>query len=69
VVLVKEARGTEQKANTRQDNLDAALVRILSDEEYRAALAARSRLASEQHFSWEFIGACFAAVLGSEVSE
>jgi hypothetical protein len=39
------ARGTEQKANTQQDNLNAALVRVLSDEEYRAALAARSRLA------------------------
>jgi glycosyltransferase involved in cell wall biosynthesis len=69
VVLVVEIEGTEQKENTRQERLNAALVRVLADAEYRAALAARSRLAYEQHFSWDSIAARFAAILRDEAAE
>jgi glycosyltransferase involved in cell wall biosynthesis len=46
-----------------QDDLNAALLSILSDSNLRTELAARSRAAFAQHFSWPSIAAQFAALL------
>jgi len=46
-----------------QDELNAALLRVLSDPAYRSELAARSRAAFTQHFSWLPIARRFAASL------
>jgi glycosyltransferase involved in cell wall biosynthesis len=43
--------------------LSAALLRVLADDEYRASLAERSRLAQGQYFSWKVIAARYAEVL------
>jgi glycosyltransferase involved in cell wall biosynthesis len=40
--------------------LNAALVRVLSDRDYRDDLAARSRTAYQSHFAWPIIAARFA---------
>jgi glycosyltransferase involved in cell wall biosynthesis len=40
-----------------------ALVRVLSDREYRSSLAARSRWAYEQYFSWQAIATRYAELL------
>lgn len=45
------------------DDLNAALVRVLSDAAYRVNLAARSRAAYQADFSWHTIAARFAAIL------
>jgi glycosyltransferase involved in cell wall biosynthesis len=45
------------------DELNAALVRALSDEAYRMELGARSRAAYQTHFSWPAIAARFSALL------
>jgi glycosyltransferase involved in cell wall biosynthesis len=42
-----------------------ALTRVLSDREYHAMLAARSRAAYKDHFSWDAIAARYASVLQS----
>jgi glycosyltransferase involved in cell wall biosynthesis len=56
VVLVSAAK---------RDELGEALVRVLSDGEYRASLAAQSRRAHEQYFSWKAIAARYAeSILG-----
>ncbi len=44
----------------------AALVRVLSDESYRASLAGRSRNAQERYFSWTAISRKYAQVLLEE---
>jgi glycosyltransferase involved in cell wall biosynthesis len=46
----------------REKNLELgeALVRVLTDQNYRASLAERSRLAHEQHFAWQAIAARYA---------
>jgi len=46
-----------------QDELNAALLRVLSDCAYRAELAARSRAAFAEHFSWPSIAVRYAALL------
>ena len=45
--------------------LGEALLRVLSDEEYRAALAERSRRAQEKYFSWKAIAERYAEALRS----
>ena len=45
------------------DELNAALVRVLSDEAYRMELGARSRAAYQTHFSWPAIAVRFSALL------
>jgi hypothetical protein len=45
------------------EEINAALVRVLSDAAYRAELASRSRAAYHAHFSWSAIAARFAAAL------
>ena len=57
VVLVSSERGHE---------LGEALVRVLSDVGYRAALAERSRTAHAQYFSWDAIASQYAAALSVE---
>ena len=47
----------------RPDDLNAALVRVLSDAAYRMDLTARSRAAYRAHFAWPAIAARFAAIL------
>lgn len=47
------------------DDLNASLVRILSDAAYRMDLAARSRAAYQTHFSWPAIAARFSAFLNT----
>jgi hypothetical protein len=47
----------------RQRGLGEALLKVLSDEEYRASLAACSRRAQEQYFSWKAIAERYAEAL------
>jgi glycosyltransferase involved in cell wall biosynthesis len=47
----------------RVDSLGEALVRVLADVNYRETLAQRSRLAYQQHFSWDAIAERYAAAL------
>jgi glycosyltransferase involved in cell wall biosynthesis len=44
-------------------DLSRVLVKVLRDREYRASLAARSRVAQQEHFSWSAIAARYAALL------
>ena len=46
--------------------LDASLVRVLSDADYRSDLAARSRAIFQAHFAWPSIAARFANLLKSK---
>jgi glycosyltransferase involved in cell wall biosynthesis len=47
----------------KPEELGEALARVLSDGEYRASLAERSRQAYEQYFSWKAIAAKYAEAL------
>jgi glycosyltransferase involved in cell wall biosynthesis len=47
------------------DELNAALVRVLSDTAYRMDLAARSRAAYKTHFAWSAIAARFSTLLNT----
>ncbi len=47
----------------KREELGEALVRVLSDREYRTSLAERSRRAYEQHFSWKVIAAQYAEAI------
>jgi glycosyltransferase involved in cell wall biosynthesis len=49
----------------RQRGLGEALLKVLSDPEYRALLAERSRHAQEKYFSWQAIAARYAEALHS----
>jgi glycosyltransferase involved in cell wall biosynthesis len=49
----------------RQRGLGEALLKVLSDPEYQALLAERSRRAQEQYFSWRAIAARYAEALQS----
>jgi glycosyltransferase involved in cell wall biosynthesis len=49
----------------RQRGLGEALLKVLSDQEYRAVLAERSRRAQERYFSWKAIAARYAEALRS----
>lgn len=49
----------------KPDEINAALVRVLSDSAYRLELAARSRAVYREHLSWPVIAAQFAAQLRS----
>jgi glycosyltransferase involved in cell wall biosynthesis len=49
----------------RQRGLGESLLKVLSDPEYRALLAERSRRAQEKYFSWKAIAARFAEALRS----
>lgn len=46
-----------------------ALLRVLQDSNYRAQLAARSRNAQSQHFSWPVIAARYARILAAHQSD
>lgn len=46
-----------------RDELGPALVRILTDDEYRESLAERSRRAQERYFSWDAIAAQYVKFL------
>jgi glycosyltransferase involved in cell wall biosynthesis len=46
-----------------KEELGEALVRVLSDREYRTSLAERSRRAYEQYFSWKVIAAQYAETI------
>jgi len=59
------AAGVVLVAQSRQDELNAALVRVLSDNSYRAQLAAQSRTAFKFYFSWPSIAAKFARLLNA----
>jgi glycosyltransferase involved in cell wall biosynthesis len=48
---------------TEKDGLGEALVRVLSEREYRTSLAERSRRAYEQYFSWKAIAAQYAEAI------
>jgi glycosyltransferase involved in cell wall biosynthesis len=56
----------DQDAVSRQTQLNQALLRLLSDSAWRAELAARSRQAYAQHFSWSSIASRLAQLLGSQ---
>ena len=49
----------------RQRGLGEALLKVLSDPEYRAVLAERSRRAQDTYFSWKAIAARYAEALRS----
>ena len=46
-----------------QDEVNSALLRVLSDSTYRSKLATRSRAAFSEHFSWTSIAARYASIL------
>ena len=48
-----------------QRGIGEALLRVLSDEEYRASLAERSQRAQERYFSWKAIAERYAEGLRS----
>ena len=48
-----------------QNELNEALVRVLSDASFRAELSARSRAAFKAHFAWPAIAERYAAILNS----
>jgi glycosyltransferase involved in cell wall biosynthesis len=50
-------------SSDKPDDLNAALVQVLSDSTYRKDLAARSRAAYETHFAWAAISDRFNALL------
>ncbi len=50
-------------APNKPGDLSRVLLRVLTDSEYRASLAARSRVAQKQYFSWSAIAARYAEVL------
>ncbi len=47
----------------RPEEVNAALVRVLSNTAYRMDLAARSRAAYQAHFAWPIIANCYATIL------
>jgi glycosyltransferase involved in cell wall biosynthesis len=49
----------------KPDGLNSALVRVLSDVDYRTELAARSCAAYQTHFAWSAIAARFSAFLNA----
>lgn len=51
-------------AGAHHDELGKALLRILTDGEYRSSLAKRSREAQERYFSWQVIASRYAQALG-----
>jgi hypothetical protein len=53
-------------SHDQPNDLNAALVRVLSDAAYRMDLAARSRAAYLAHFAWPAIAARFADLLRSD---
>jgi len=61
VVFVRQSKDSSES----QEFLNAALIRVLSDSAYRAELAARSRAAYLEHFSWPSVATRFAVVLNS----
>jgi len=52
-------------APNKPDELNAALVRVLSDAAYRAYLASRSRATYQTHFAWPAIAARLSALLNT----
>jgi hypothetical protein len=50
-------------ANSHNDELGKALLRILTDGEYRSSLAKRSREAQQRYFSWQAIASRYAQAL------
>jgi glycosyltransferase involved in cell wall biosynthesis len=52
-----------ENSSVSQEFLNAVLIRVLSDSAYRAELAARSRAAYLEHFSWPAVATRFAALL------
>jgi glycosyltransferase involved in cell wall biosynthesis len=48
-----------------QDELNEALIHVLTDAGYRAELSARSRAAFKAHFAWPAISERYAAILNS----
>ncbi len=60
--LIEDA-GVVLVSADQPDQLNAALVRVLSDRKYRQELAGRNRAAYHSHFSWPSIAACLATVL------
>lgn len=57
-----------EESGVYQQKMSEALLRVLSDAALRGELAAKSRMAYQEHFSWHAIAARFAAVLESESS-
>jgi glycosyltransferase involved in cell wall biosynthesis len=51
-------------ARENKAQLGEALVRVLTDHGYRAALVERSRIAHEKFFAWQAIAARYAELLG-----
>jgi glycosyltransferase involved in cell wall biosynthesis len=52
-----------------QAELGEALVRVLTDQNYRASMAERSRRAHAKYFGWKVIGARYAEALGRQRGE
>jgi glycosyltransferase involved in cell wall biosynthesis len=50
-------------AHDQPGDLSRVLIKVLSDPAYRASLAARSREAQKQYFSWSAIAARYAELL------
>ena len=57
------AAGLALYERDKPNDFSGVLFKVLSDSEYRASLAARSRAAQRQYFSWDAIAASYATVL------
>lgn len=56
----------DQDESSRQTQLNDGLLRVLSDSDWRAELASRSRQAYAQHFSWNSIASRLAELLSAQ---
>ena len=56
----------DQDASSRQDQLNSALLRVLSDPACRSELSAQSRQAYRQHFSWQSIAERLSGLLAAK---
>jgi glycosyltransferase involved in cell wall biosynthesis len=58
-----EEAGVVLVSADKPGEFNEALLRVLTDQDYRAQLAERSRLAQEKYFSWQAIAARYAEEL------
>jgi hypothetical protein len=64
---ITEAGVVLLSADSRHDELGRAVLRILTDGEYRSSLAKRSRQAQQRYFSWQAIAARYVQALGLRI--
>jgi len=68
VVILRIAEAAVLLPAGAKNEFGPALVRVLTDDAFREALAERSRLAQERYFSWSAIAAKYAEYLRSRMA-